>query len=97
MNQIPNPAQAHASLPTTGSAQTLAQLGYTPAAQTDNLLLQVVGGSVRMTANGTNPTASLGIVLNDGDIVEIGSVEMGVVRFITASGTPRLEIVSYIL
>lgn len=50
-----------------------------------------------MTVNGTNPTTSLGIKLSDGDIAELGATEIGVAKFITASGTPKLEIASYVL
>lgn len=97
MNRIPNPAQAHASIPTTTTAQPLTGLGYTFHSQTDNLLIQVTGGTVRMTLNGTNPTTSLGIVLADGASIELDRGEAVAARFITGSGTPRLEIAAYIL
>jgi allophanate hydrolase subunit 2 len=94
--RIPNPDQAHASISTTGSAATLATLGYSLNAKSDRLLIQAVGGDVRMTLNGTAPTASLGIKIADGTSIELGSIEAGVARFITGSGTPKLEIAAYI-
>lgn len=96
MNRVPNPNQAHASISTTGSAQTLAQLGYVFNANTDNLLIQAVGGDVRMTLNGTAPTASLGIKIVDGATIELDRNEANVARFITGASAPKLEIVAYI-
>jgi redox-sensitive bicupin YhaK (pirin superfamily) len=96
MNRIPNPAQPHASLATTGSAQTLAQLTYVFHAQTDNILIQAVGGNVRMTLNGNAPTTALGILIADGASILLDNQEARNARFITASGTPRLEIVAYL-
>lgn len=93
---IPNPDQAHASLATTGTASTLAALGYVFDAETDSLILQAVGGDVRMTLNGTNPTTSLGLRIADGMIVTLGRNEAVVARFITAAGTPRLEIAAFV-
>jgi allophanate hydrolase subunit 2 len=95
--RTPNPDQAHASLSTTGTASTLATLGYTIHEKTATLLVQAVGGDVRMTLNGTNPTASLGIKIADGTSIELGAIEAGVAKFITGSGTPKLEIAAYIL
>lgn len=93
---VPNPDQAHASISTTGTASTLATLGYVQNPATDNVVIQAVGGDVRMTVNGTNPTASLGIKIADGAIVELGEVELLVAKFITASGSPKLEIASFV-
>lgn len=96
MNRIPNPAQAHSSLATTGTASTLATLGYTRHAATDSVLVQAVGGNARMTLNGTNPTASLGIVIADGTAILLDDAELTNAKFITGSGTPKLEIVAYV-
>jgi hypothetical protein len=96
MNRIPNPSQAHSSLSTTGTASTLAQLGFTRHVATDSVLIQSVGGDVRMTLNGTNPTASLGILISDGTAILLDEVEVGAARFITGSGSPKLEIASYV-
>jgi allophanate hydrolase subunit 2 len=93
---IPNPNQSHRSISTTGTASTLATLGYVQHASTDRVLVQAVGGDVRMTVNGTNPTASLGIKIADGAMIELGEIELGLARFITASGTPKLEIAAYV-
>ena len=93
---IPNPAQNHASLAPTGAHQTLTQLGYALHARTHGLVVQVVGGTVRMTTNGTNPTASLGLLLSDGMIIELSRPEADLAKFITASGTPKLEIAAYV-
>lgn len=94
---VPNPEQPHVSLATTGTASTLATLGFVRDPETVMVAIQAVGGEVRMTVNGNAPTTSLGIRLSDGDIVELEEVEIGTARFITASGTPRLEIASYVL
>jgi hypothetical protein len=94
--RTPNPDQAHASISTTGTASTLATLGYTAHADTDSLLVQAVGGDVRFTLNGTNPTTSLGIKLADGQAMELGRIELEAAKFITASGTPKLEIAAYV-
>jgi hypothetical protein len=97
MNRVPNPDQAHRSISTTGSAQTLVQLGYVFDAETDNLLVQVNGGTVRMTLNGTNPTTSLGILIADGASITLDGPEARVAKFITATSAPKLEIVAYLL
>ena len=92
----PNPAQAHASLSTTGTASTLATLGYVFHAATAAVIMQAIGGGVRFTLNGTAPTTSFGLLLTDGDMVELGINEANVARFITASGTPKLELAAFI-
>lgn len=92
----PNPDQAHASLSTTGTASTLATLGYTYDPETASVIVQAVGGDVRMTVNGTNPTASLGIKIADGMIISLGINEAKAAKFITGSGSPKLEIAAYI-
>lgn len=93
---IPNPDQSHASLSTTGTASTLSTLGYTFDAETDSILVQAVGGDVRMTVNGTNPTASLGLKIADGTMLVLGRAEAERAKFITGSGTPKLEIAAYL-
>ena len=95
-NAIPNPDQAHASISTTSTASTLETLGYTFDEQTDSILVQAVGGDVRMTLNGTNPTASLGLKLADGTIFTLGVNEAKVAKFITGASSPKLEIAAYI-
>jgi allophanate hydrolase subunit 2 len=92
----PNPDQAHASISTTGVASTLATLGYTAHEDTETLLVQVVGGDVRMTLNGTNPTASLGIKIADGEMIQFSKAEFTVAKFITGAHSPKLEIVGYL-
>lgn len=96
MNRIPNAGQAHASIATTGTASTLAALGYTFDAETDSLLVQAVGGDVRMTLNGTNPTASLGIKIADGTSIQLDLEEAKAAKFITGASSPKLEIAAYI-
>lgn len=96
MNRIPNPNQAHSSLSTTGTASTLATLGYTYDPATDVLLIQAVGGDVRMTLNGTNPTTSLGLKIADGATIELGVDEAKVAKFITGTSSPKLEIAAYV-
>lgn len=95
-NATPNPGQAHAQLSTTGTASTLATLGYTFDAETDSLVVQAIGGDVRFTVNGNNPTASLGLKITDGDVIQLGINEATAAKFITGSGTPKLEIAAYI-
>ncbi len=95
MNATPNPNQAHASIATTAAAQTLAQLGYTLHANTANLVIQVNGGTVRMTVNGTAPTAASGYLIADGERVQLGVNEVVVAKFITSTGTPKMEVLGY--
>lgn len=95
--RIPNPGQAHASISTTGSASTLATLGYAFDAETAILLVQAVGGDVRMTLNGTNPTASSGLKIADGTFIELQRSEAEVAMFITGASSPKLEIAAYVL
>lgn len=90
-----NPKQAHSSLATTGTASTLATLGFTKHAETNGLLIQVVGGDVRYTLNGTAPSTTLGNLLNDGDAIELVATDIPIVKFISSTGTPKLEIVSF--
>jgi hypothetical protein len=92
----PNPNQSHASILATGTASTLATLGFAIHADTDSIILQVNGGTARMTLNGTNPTTSLGILLADGIIIKLSRNEAVAARFITAAGTPRLEIAAFV-
>lgn len=96
MNRIPNKNQAHSSLTTTGTASTLETLGYTYNAATAVLLIQAVGGDVRMTLNGTNPTSSLGLKIADGATIELGVDEAKVAKFITGTSSPKLEIAAYV-
>ena len=49
-----------------------------------------------MTLNGTTPTASLGIRLVDGDMIELEASEFEVAKFILAASSPKLEIVGYL-
>jgi hypothetical protein len=93
---IPNPEQAHRSISTTGTASTLQTLGYVYDNETDSIIVQAVGGDVRMTVNGTNPTASLGLKLADGTMIVIGRAEAEVSKWITGSGSPKLEIAAYL-
>lgn len=92
----PNPNQTHSSISTTGTASTLATLGYTAHADTQTVIVQAVGGDVRMTLNGTNPTASLGLKIADGEMVQLSRPEFLVAKFITGSGTPKLEIAGFL-
>lgn len=92
----PNPEQAHASLSTTGTASSLVALGYTAHEDTESVLIQVVGGDARMTLNGTDPTASLGLKIGDGEMIQLSQPEFLVAKFITGSGSPKLEIVGYL-
>lgn len=94
--RVPNPAQAHASIATTTTASTLATLGYSAHNSSEEFLLQAVGGDVRYTINGTDPTTTLGFKLEDGDYLGLGDVEIGTLKVITGSGTPKLEIGAYI-
>ena len=95
MHPVPNPNQAHSSLATTGTASTLAALGYTFNPKTDQLLVQAVGGDVRLTLNGNAPTATFGLRIADGATIQLGAVEYAVAKFITSSGSPKLEIAAY--
>jgi len=96
MNRVPNPNQAHASISTTGTASTLATLGYTFHAATASILVQAIGGDVRMTLNGTTPTASLGLKIADGTTIELDLEEALVAKFITGAAAPKLEIAAYL-
>lgn len=91
----PNPDQAHASIATTVTASTLATLGYTLDDDTDYLVVQAIGGNVRMSLNGTDPTTSLGIRIADGSLVQLSRTEALVAEFITESSAPKLEIAGY--
>lgn len=93
----PNPEQAHASIATTGSAQTLSQLGFTRHSDTETVIIQSVGGIVRFTVNGTTPTASLGLQIADGAMIQLSRNDIVAAKFITGSGAPKLEIASYVL
>lgn len=95
MNPTPNPGQPHASILTQATAKTLAELGMTLDDETATLLIQAVGGDVRFTVNGTAPTASSGIKIADGNMIQLGRNEAGVAKFITGSSSPKLEIASY--
>jgi hypothetical protein len=92
----PNADQAHASITITATAGTLLQRGFTAHVNTAVIVAQCVGGDVRMTLNGTTPTASLGIRLVDGDMIELEASEFEVAKFILAASSPKLEIVGYL-
>lgn len=93
----PNPNQLHASIALTATASTLATLGYAVEEKSANLTIQVLGGDARLTLNGNNPTASSGIKIVDGEVIEIGYVEARSAKFIIGSATPKLEIAAFIL
>ena len=85
---------AHQQLTTDGTAKTLATLGYTaPTTDFGGALLQVTGGDVRYTLTGTTPpTASLGFLGTDGQSFLLTTADVANARFITASGSPKLDV-----
>lgn len=91
----PNPAQAHSQIAVTSTASTLATLGYVLNSATKTLIIQVNGGMVRMTLNGTTPTASLGLQVVSGGLVELIGTEISAAKFIIGSGTPLFEVIGY--
>ncbi len=91
----PNSNQAHRSIATTGTASTLATLTYVKDPSTGTLLIQVNGGAVRMTLNGTAPTSSTGFLILDGGTVQLSDTEITTAKFITGTGSPVLEIIGY--
>ncbi len=92
----PNSNQAHASIATTGTAQTLAQLGYSRHVDTARLVVQSVGGIVRFTVNGTTPTPFLGFRIADGEMIQLTEDDADAALFLTGSGAPKLEIAAYL-
>lgn len=54
--------------------------------------LQAQGANVRWRADGTNPTASVGMILYDGADPIWFSEGMSKLRFIAVSGTPVLSV-----
>lgn len=92
----PNPWQSHASLSTQSTAKTLAELGFTRHERTSSAVIQAVGGDVRFVVNTGTPTASAGMLIADGQSVELTENEIDGAKFITGSGTPKLEIASFV-
>lgn len=84
---------AHAQLTTTGTASTLATLTYTaPTSDFGGVILQVNGGTVRYTLDGTAPTASLGFLAADGQSFLLTPADVAAAKFITSTGSPKLEV-----
>jgi hypothetical protein len=93
---IPNPDQEHSSISTTDTASTMATRGYTVHAKTGRFLVQAVGGDVRFTFNGTNPTASAGHKLADGEMIELNLVQFIAMKVITGASAPKLEVSGFL-
>lgn len=56
--------------------------------------VQVEGGQVRYRDDGVNPTAAIGMLLVDGAVLEY-SGDLSTLKFITESGTPKLNVSYY--
>ncbi len=71
--------------------------GFTAAKLTAGLqyaVIQAIDGNIRFTIDGTTPTTSLGLRLNQDDSVEVwGTAEMSNFRCIDDGGTATLEVV----
>lgn len=56
--------------------------------------VQVEGGQVRYRDDGVNPTAAVGMLLVDGAVLEYAG-DLSTLKFITESGTPKLNVSYY--
>lgn len=81
------------------NAQLQASIGLTLPANAGLLgvgfaMVQCQGGTVRWRDDGTAPTAAIGMTIaSGGELDYVG--EMSAIRFITASGTPIVDISYY--
>lgn len=69
-----------------------AAVGLTVPAGASNALIAVSGAPVRWRADGTAPTASLGMPVVAGATLVVGGALMGVIEFIEQSGTAELDV-----
>jgi hypothetical protein len=91
----PNPNDTHKSVSITGTATKLAQLGVVFDRLSSKFYMQANGAPIRYTVNTNAPATTTGILLNDGDVAELDSIEAASAQFIAVSGSPKLEIASY--
>ena len=68
--------------------------GLAPPAKTCYAMIQANGGAVRWRDDGTNPTATIGMLLPAGGELDC-TTNLNAIKFIAASGTPVLDINYY--
>lgn len=72
-------------------------IGFTTATYANNIkaLVTVESGAVRFRADGTDPTAAIGHVLEMGDVLTVDKSEFSKIRFIRKDGVSATLRVSY--
>lgn len=91
----------HRALPVTGAASPLVTLvaSSSPAAlnaNTDTVQLQADGADIRITFDGTNPTASVGYLLRQTDVpLLVSRGEADAAKVIAPSGAATLQLSEY--
>ena len=65
-----------------------------PPSYTKVAYVQVEGGQVRYRDDGVDPTAAIGMLLQDGAVLEYAS-GLSALTFITESGAPKLNVSYY--
>lgn len=78
------------------AAATLAAASGLAAIPQDSKIayIQVEGGDVKYRDDGTNPTAANGMRLYDGSVLEYSGT-LSALKFILASGAPKLNVTYY--
>jgi hypothetical protein len=80
-------AKGYQQIGTLSSSSTL-----TPAAGASNAVIAVSGAPVRWRADGTAPTASIGMPVAAGETLVVGGPLMSTIQFIQQSGTAELDV-----
>lgn len=72
-----------------------AAVGLTIPAGTQVALVQAESQSVRWRDDGTNPTATVGMVLGAGETLEYDSGKIGALKFIEVAASAKLNVSYY--
>jgi len=98
-NNASNATPVYVGAVPVGNVKGYEQLGTLSAASTldptagaSNAMIIVSGAPVRWRADGTAPTASVGMPVAEGETIVIGGPLMGAIQFIEQSGTAELDV-----
>lgn len=69
--------------------------GLTPTSGAKGAIVTVDGDALRWRADGTSPTAAVGMYLADGAAYEVGTSELGSIEFIAVAGSATVSVTYY--
>lgn len=88
-----NNPEGFVEVPAVNIAAAAAGVGSVPA-HTKAAYIQVEGGDIRWRDDGTDPTNAIGTLVTDGNMIKYNG-KLSAIKFIKASGTPKLNVTFY--